>query len=265
MDFKNKIIRYTIKPASDFLANPYNPRRHPERQRRAVKASLETLGWVAPVIVNARTGYLIDGHERVWQALAKGDESEVPCLEVDLDEAEEKQFLITFDAITYMAEYDDGMLANLIEQFKTDNEDIRAVVADIEEIVSAQKKSEDKESKASYKFTKKIVSPAYEPRGEKPALDALVDTRKYDELLKAIDASGVSENVKGFLRLAATRHIVFNYSLIADFYAHSDKQTQELFEKSALVIVDFDDAIAEGYVRLTKTIRNIVWGEQQDE
>ena len=63
---------------------------------------------------------------------------------------------------------------------------------------------------------------------------------------------------KEFLLLAATRHIVFQYSKIADYYAHSNKEMQRLMEQSALVIIDFDDAIANGYVKLSKNIKDIM-------
>jgi len=51
-----------------------------------MKAALDGLGWIAPVIENKRTGYLIDGHERVMQALAAN--APVPYVVIDLDEKE---------------------------------------------------------------------------------------------------------------------------------------------------------------------------------
>ena len=62
---------------------------------------------------------------------------------------------------------------------------------------------------------------------------------------------------KSFLKLAASRHIVFNYEAIADYYAHSDKKVQELMEHSALVMIDIDDAIANGYVKLSRRLNEI--------
>ena len=60
------------------------------------------------------------------------------------------------------------------------------------------------------------------------------------------------------MRFAATRHIVFNYSKVADYYAHSSKEVQELMEQSALVIIDVNDAIANGYLQLSKNIEKIM-------
>ena len=68
----------------------------------------------------------------------------------------------------------------------------------------------------------------------------------------------MTEEEKKFLLAAATRHLVFNYSKIANYYAHSSKEVQELMEDSALVILDIDDAIAKGYVKLSKNIEKIM-------
>ncbi len=113
------------------------------------------------------------------------------------------------------------------------------------------------------RYTKKIEVPQYAPRDEKPRLEALIDYDKYSKLLANINKSNVSEDEKKFLRYAAARHIVFRYSLIADYYAHASKEMQELMEQSALVILDIDDAIANGYVKLSKDIRAIL--EQSGE
>ena len=113
------------------------------------------------------------------------------------------------------------------------------------------------------RYTKKIEVPQYAPSDEKPRLEALIDYDKYSKLLANINKSNVSEDEKKFLRYAAARHIVFRYSLIADYYAHASAEMQELMEQSALVILDIDDAIANGYVKLSKDIRAIL--EQSGE
>ena len=66
--------------------------------------------------------------------------------------------------------------------------------------------------------------------------------------------SNIEKEEKEFLIKAAYRHTVFNYQSIADFYAHSNKEVQELMEDSALVIIDFNKAIENGYVKLSKEI-----------
>lgn len=107
------------------------------------------------------------------------------------------------------------------------------------------------------KYTKKICIPQYIPQGLKKKSKA-IDKTKYDALIKNIENSNVSDTEKEFLKLAATRHIKFDYSVIAECYCHASKEMQELMEESALVIIDVDDAIANGYVRLSKRIKDIV-------
>jgi len=103
-------------------------------------------------------------------------------------------------------------------------------------------------------YTTKIESPEYVPSKNKPDLSSLANTNKQKELIKKIEKSNLKTDVKEFLKLAANRHIVFNYGNIADYYAHSNKETQLLMEDSALVIIDFNKAISEGYVELSDKI-----------
>lgn len=133
-NWANRITRHGVQSADQFLANPRNPRKHPQKQRDAVKGSLNTLGWIAPVIVNARTGYMIDGHERVWQAL-QNDNAEVPFIEVDLSEAEENLALASFDWITHLAVYDPDNLDALLRDVQTDDVALQAVIAELAESV----------------------------------------------------------------------------------------------------------------------------------
>lgn len=108
------------------------------------------------------------------------------------------------------------------------------------------------------KYTKKIQVPQYLPSNICPKIDELINTQKYGKLIAHINNSNVTEEEKKFLRYAATRHIVFNYAKIADYYAHATPEMQGLMEESALVIIDIHDAIANGYVKLSKEIADIV-------
>jgi hypothetical protein len=103
-------------------------------------------------------------------------------------------------------------------------------------------------------YTKKVDSPNYEPREEKPEFSQLFDKSRADELAAEIKAAGLSAEDEAFLLQAAQRHCVFNYQRIADYYAHSNEKVQKLMEDSALVIIDFDRAIELGYVKLSEEI-----------
>lgn len=110
-----------------------------------------------------------------------------------------------------------------------------------------------------------INIPHYEVKGEMPDLSELVDKTKTNELLNNIKASNIPEEIKKFLRLGAYRHLKFNYSKIAEFYAQADKETQELMEQSALVIIDFDDALKNGYVQLSNKLFDLINEGDEDE
>jgi hypothetical protein len=115
------------------------------------------------------------------------------------------------------------------------------------------------------KYSTKIEAPVYEPRGERPHLMTLCDDGKTKSLIREINASSLEEEEKRFLIMAAQRHTVFNYERIANYYAHGSADMQRLMEKSALVIIDFNQAIANGYVKLCEEIRGQFLEEYSDE
>lgn len=110
-------------------------------------------------------------------------------------------------------------------------------------------------SNEEQKYSTKIESPIYEPKNQKPHILELVDKSKTQRLIREIQESNLDEYEKKFLIDASQRHMVFNYEKIADYYAHSSKEMQNLMEKSALVIIDFEKAIQLGYVKLCDEIR----------
>lgn len=128
---KNSIIGYGTKKADQFQANPLNWRKHPQEQRSLVAESLRELGWIDVVIENISTGHLIDGHERVMQALENNDD--VPYIQVELTENEEKLALGLLDTTTGMAETDGEQLKALLDEIKTDNPIFQKMFADLAE------------------------------------------------------------------------------------------------------------------------------------
>ena len=118
-------------------------------------------------------------------------------------------------------------------------------------------------SEIHYNFKTNI--PQYIPKENPPALKECFNTDKYKELKEKIINSNITELEKKFLLWAAHRHVVFNYSKIADYYASAPKEMQELMEDSALVIIDFDDAIAKGYVKLNSKIESILEKRIEDK
>ena len=114
-------------------------------------------------------------------------------------------------------------------------------------------------------YTRKVTSPSYEPSDIVPELKDLIDTVKTQRLIDEIKSSGISEDEKDFLIQAAKRHTVFNYRNIADYYSNADTEMQGLMESSALVIIDFNKAIENGYVKLSEQIAEQYKSDYDDD
>lgn len=109
----------------------------------------------------------------------------------------------------------------------------------------------------------KVDIPQYQITGECPKLQDCVNLAKVKELIQEIENADISYEQKEFLINAAQRHLVFDYAKIAEYYAHQDKTMQELMEKSALVIIDFNDAIKNGYTELKQNIMEFVEDDEE--
>jgi hypothetical protein len=125
--WRNRIIGEEMVAPDELLANPMNWRIHPWIQQESLAAVLDSVGWVKHVIVNNRTGHVIDGHLRVMLALDNPQEK-IPVLYVDLDDEEERLILATLDPIAAMAITDRTQLASLIESVDT-GQHVTALIA----------------------------------------------------------------------------------------------------------------------------------------
>ena len=114
------------------------------------------------------------------------------------------------------------------------------------------------------KYTRKIEAPTYSPSNEVPEINSLIDSKKKQEMIIKIQNSDITYEEKVFLSTATNRHLVFDYSKIADYYSHASKEMQELMEESALIIIDYNKAIENGYVKLSKNLAEL-YSEDHDE
>lgn len=129
--WRNRILGTGIEEPTNLLANPRNWRRHPGAQRDALRGSLDGVGWVQQIMVNQRTGFVVDGHARVEEAISKG-ETEVPVLYVDLSEEEERLVLATLDPISALAERDDEALDALLAEIGAHDSQLDALLASLD-------------------------------------------------------------------------------------------------------------------------------------
>ena len=126
----NRIVNYGVKPADQFTAHPDNARMHPQFQRDVMRAALNRVGFVAPVVESLHSGYLLDGHERVWQGLQHNN-APIPYVVVDVSEAEEAYILATFDPITSLAQYDQSKLDDLLRDVQSDDVAIQTLLGQV--------------------------------------------------------------------------------------------------------------------------------------
>lgn len=95
-------------------------------------------------------------------------------------------------------------------------------------------------------------------------MPSLVDKGKAEALLESIDqAQELPDDVREFLRIAAARHYVLHFDRIAEYYAHAPAHIQQLMEDSCLVIIDFNKAIEQGYIRMSERLAALADMDEQ--
>jgi len=237
-----------------FFAN--NSRLHDKDQIKQIADSIKEFGFNNPVLLDGVNG-IIAGHGRVMAAQFLGL-AEVPTIELShLTDEQKSAYVIADNKIAINAKWDNEILALELKKLEESGFNVSLTGFGQDEITDLLDLMDDSKSKEMLEYTKKIDTPIYEPKGKKPDLSMLVDRRKSDELIEKINNSKVTDEEKEFLRLAAQRHLVFDYQEIAEYYAHAGKAMQELMENSALVIIDFQKAIEQGYVVMSQKIDDI--------
>lgn len=127
--WKHRIVGSGTQKADQFLHHPLNPKYHPPEQREALRAILDSVGQIARVIVSKNSGYLLDGHERVWLGLESNEDIDFD--EVDVTEAEEFLILATLDPVGWMAKHDAAKLKEVTEQIDTEDATLGALLEQI--------------------------------------------------------------------------------------------------------------------------------------
>lgn len=127
MAWKNRIVGTGEEEPEQLLANPHNWRKHTGSQRDAIRGSLNTVGWVQQILVNRRSGFVIDGHARIEEAITKHEKT-VPVVYVDLDPEEEALVLASLDPISAMATRDQEALDELLADLHVDDAGLQALL-----------------------------------------------------------------------------------------------------------------------------------------
>lgn len=230
------------------LLKPYekNPRNN-ENAVEYVANSIKEFGFKVPIIID-ENNTIVCGHTR-YLASKKLGLTEVPCVIADdLTPEKIKAFRLIDNKTNEFATWNEDLL---LEELKA-IEDIDMQNYGFEEIAEAMDEIDVE------KYTQSLTSPHYEIKGEKPDISELVNLDKSKELEEEIQNSSLSYEEKEFLINASKRHNVFDYGKIAEYYAHADEEMQKLMEKSALVIIDYNDAVLNGYTTLSEKLKNLM-------
>jgi hypothetical protein len=250
----NSSIEIVMRKIGELKPYENNPR-HNDMAVDAVAASIQQFGFKNPVIID-KDGVIVAGHTR-YKAAKKLGITDIPCISADdLSDEQIKAFRLADNKTAELAEWDEDLLGKEMQGI---------INIDMSQFGFSVGEDELGEEMQDDKYTLKVKIPQYEITGECPEISDMLDSSKADELIQEVEATDIPKEIREFLIQAARRHNVFNYRNIAEYYAHAKPEVQKLFEKSALVIIDVNDAIANGYVQLATDITDIMEGEADEE
>lgn len=230
---------------NDLVPYENNPRKNDDAVEK-VALSISAFGFKVPIVIDANN-VIVTGHTRLKAAKKLGLKT-VPCIKADdLTEEQIKAFRLADNKVSEFSEWDEEKLMKELES-----------LGDIDMSLYGFDFPEDSDEEEDDTYSDSTNVPQYEVQGETPDISELIAEEKTNELLEEIENSGLSYAEKDFLRKAAQRHLVFNYRKIAEFYANASEEMQELMEKSALVIIDYNDAIANGYSVLSEKVQKMM-------
>lgn len=232
---------------SDLVPYENNPRKNDDAVEK-VALSISAFGFKVPIVIDSNN-VIVTGHTRL-KAAKKLGLSVVPCIKADdLTDEQIKAFRLADNKVGEFSEWDQDKLMQELD-----------ALGDIDMSLYGFEFPSDDDLGDGEDDTYSTATniPQYEITGEVPSLSELIDRDKTNELLEEIENSDLPFDEKEFLRLGAQRHLVFNYKKVAEYYAAASPEMQELMEKSALVIIDYDDAIMNGYTQLSERIQKLM-------
>ena len=184
---------------------------------------------------------IIAGNMR-YRAMKELGYAEAPCKILPEETPIEKLRAYTIKDNNSFGENDFELLAkewdlSELKDFGMDFSD-----TDIEESTARDKK----------KYSTKIGTVIYEPKQTNHSpKDLFVENTSFDKLIEEIE----NEDLRKMLRHRASYFTVFNYSKIADYYAYqATDQEKRIFEKMALVLLDKDQLIENGFSKIAKEV-----------
>lgn len=119
---------------AELKAAKYNPRKDlkpGDEEFEKLKRSIETFGYVEPVIWNKRTGNVVGGHQRL-KVLKHLGFTEVDCVVLDIDLLQEKALNVALNKIS--GEWDMPLLNDLLKDMNASGFDIKLTGFDLTDL-----------------------------------------------------------------------------------------------------------------------------------
>lgn len=101
----------TIQP------HPVNPR---NGDVDAIVESISVNGFIAPIIAQKSTGYIVAGNHRYF-ALKELGATEAPIIWLDVDDVAAKRYLLADNRTSDLGQYDYGILVSVLQELNTED------------------------------------------------------------------------------------------------------------------------------------------------
>lgn len=122
------------KKLTDLIPADYNPRKDlqpGDAEYEKLKRSVETFGYVEPIIWNEQTGRIVGGHQRLKVMQDLGYQ-QIECVIIDIDEAQEKALNVALNKIS--GAWDEDKLMTLITDLEGSDFDVSLTGFDVDEL-----------------------------------------------------------------------------------------------------------------------------------
>jgi DNA modification methylase len=105
-----------LVPITNIIGNPKNPNKHPKEQIELLAQIIRNQGWRAPITISKRSGYIVRGHARLEAAKIIGTAIVPVDYQNYSNESEELADLVADNRLAELADTDNNMLINLIQE-----------------------------------------------------------------------------------------------------------------------------------------------------
>lgn len=126
-ELRSGFVRFheSLDPLMDDITHvqphPINPR---NGDVDAIVESIHVNGFIAPVIAQKSTGYIIAGNHRYYALMELGSQ-QIPVIWLDINDAQAKRYLLADNRTSDLGNYDNGILVSLLNELAIGDEGLK--------------------------------------------------------------------------------------------------------------------------------------------